>query len=391
MSLAAWHLSEKELAGEFVRRCFASSDPNPTPPANISIRHDRGAKDLTWTQALDQIGHGIKSTTLIDLLYLFRNYHTPAEGTYARLLQSVSRTMEACYHQSLLREISPVTRHSLIRIEGIVRPRLNDSYEARSIWVMLTSMCSPRELLMWTETLFREDLGAPSHTYSPCLSGGRTDYTRHDFRRLLSAAGRDLVRGDVALGVAQRFRITLAESSHEAICLPETTTRSVVTARDATYVVTDQYLLKALSYPITNTVVGKNLLVSVLPRFVTCVLSNQFRERGQIRVQDNITMTERCEYCGSTLVEYDEADGVVSLVYLADPEHLSIITDPQNQILIDNPRVHYLLLTSNGTVLEITDIFVSLRRFNYAVIGLIIAAILVILFAICRIARRTRL
>ncbi|CCE57403.1 M75 protein [Murid betaherpesvirus 1] len=394
VSTALWRQSELELFGEFIVHCFKTTTPNPTPAFQTRMQITEKHKPAHSSNAIDvrvlaaTYSSGMHAASMADLAFLLRSTRIPPNVNTDALLQKLLFTTDAYYRMSLKIPLSGSMRRILIRVDLTVRTQLNESSVARRHFVLLTSMCSPREQISWGELLMNPQRGAPSEIYSPCVSGGRRDYTGPSVRALMESAHRPERRAEQVMSVTEALRPKRSQMSDEANCVPDSTQGAVITANEKTYLISSDFLVKGLAIPVSNTVVDRNLMITVLDRRSPCVLSRSYRERGSVIVMNNITFTERCEFCASTLVEYDEVDGLTSIMHIPSIEVLKYLTDPENDILVATPRVHYLLLTANGTVFEVTDILVNVRpSMPYSVVvALVIIAILMALglYRLCR-------
>ncbi|AAF99165.1 pR75 [rat cytomegalovirus strain Maastricht] len=398
-----WRQSELELIGDFARRCFgaSSADGNPTPPfrSRAALRtpppendfYDNGrATADVLSRALSAYARTLHASTLADLAYLFRAPPASPGPTPVSLLPQLLPTAEAYYTHSLTAPLPRTTRRVLIRIDGAIRSHLNASEAARTLFAILASMCSPRELLTWTDILHDARIGGPSDAYSPCLSGARKDYTEQSIQELLRTARRSEGRAALVMLASERLRPAHRELSHEGSCAPESVPTATITTEDRTYVISTRYILKGLVFPIGNTVIGKNLLITALERRSPCVYSTSYRSHSSITVLKNITFTEHCEFCGSVLMEYDEVGGINSLIYIPTLADLKQITEPKNDILVATSRTHYLLLTKNGTVFEVTDILVDIKSMSYPVVILVVLVGLLGLFGLYKVCSRRK-
>ncbi|AFX83390.1 B75 [Murid betaherpesvirus 8] len=387
ISTAAWRQSELELMGEFVQRCFNTSTANPTPPFQFRMTLKKGVESSDLRKKIASFASGMHASTLADVTYLLRATTIPPTVNEEELLRKLLFNVDAYYRASLNAPISSPIRRILIRIDHSIRTQLNASTTARKHFLLLASMCSPRELLIWSEVLHNPNKGSPSEIYSPCLAGARRDYNSATVRALLHAARRPEHRSNTVIKTTHLLRPKRKELAYESTCIPETIPGTTITAEQRTYTITPEYILQGLVYPISNTIVGKNLLITVLNHKTQCIISKTYRKHASITVMKNITFTDQCEFCGSTLVEYDEVDGVTNLIYIPTIEDLKFITNPRNRILVATQRIHYLLLSKNGTVLEVTDILVNIQSVPYVLIVILAMSFILLLLGCYKICR----
>ncbi|AWV68161.1 M75 protein [Murid betaherpesvirus 1] len=397
VSTALWRQSELEMFGEFIVQCFKTTTPNPTPAFQTRMKITEKHKPVPPNNNIDvrilaaTYSSGMHAASLADLAFLLRSTTIPPNVNTDALLEKLLFTTDAYYRLSLRIPLTGAMRRLLVRIDLTVRTQLNESNVARRHFVLLTSMCSPREQISWAELMMNPQRGAPSEIYSPCLSGGRRDYTGPSVRALLDSAHRPEKRAEQVMSVTDALRPKRSQLSDEANCVPDSASGAVVTSLEKTYLISSDFIVKGLAIPVSNTVVDKNLMITVLERKSPCVLSRTYRERGSIIVLSNITFTERCEFCGSTLVEYDEVDGLTSIMHIPSIEDLKYLTNPDNDILVATPRVHYLLLTVNGTVFEVTDILVNVRpSMPYSVVVVLVIIVILLALGLYRLCRHKR-
>nr|WEG69072.1 envelope glycoprotein H [Mastomys natalensis cytomegalovirus 2]WEG69210.1 envelope glycoprotein H [Mastomys natalensis cytomegalovirus 2]WEG69349.1 envelope glycoprotein H [Mastomys natalensis cytomegalovirus 2]WEG69487.1 envelope glycoprotein H [Mastomys natalensis cytomegalovirus 2]WEG69625.1 envelope glycoprotein H [Mastomys natalensis cytomegalovirus 2] len=387
ISLPAWRQSELELAGQFIRRCFRTLTANPTPTFR-SRAVLKTKDDLHISNIIASLSTAMHTATMADLTYLFRSETIPPNANQNILFEKLLLSVDSYYRSSLKNPLSTQTRRVLLRVDEAIRTQLNTSEPARIHFLLLASMCSPKELLLWSEALYTPNKGAPSELYSPCLCGARRDYNHNTIKTLLSTARRPAYRGDTAMMVSKLFTPPRKEVAEESYCLPDTVSSTSITSAEVTYVFTSEYAIKGVIYPVTNTVIGKNLIITVLKRQTACILSKKYRDLASVTVVNNVTFTERCEFCGSTLVEYDEVGGLTNIIYIPTFIDLQFITDPQNRLLVATPRIHYLLLTKNGTVLEVTDILIRMKRVSYSIMIISMVATTICLAGLYKLCRR---
>nr|WEG69761.1 envelope glycoprotein H [Mastomys natalensis cytomegalovirus 3]WEG69901.1 envelope glycoprotein H [Mastomys natalensis cytomegalovirus 3]WEG70041.1 envelope glycoprotein H [Mastomys natalensis cytomegalovirus 3]WEG70181.1 envelope glycoprotein H [Mastomys natalensis cytomegalovirus 3]WEG70321.1 envelope glycoprotein H [Mastomys natalensis cytomegalovirus 3] len=391
ISDAAWRQSELELIGNFVHRCFQTANADPVPPLQSRMTfmktsdksHENDVRKVVATLAT-----AMNVGTLADMTYLLRADNIPPNVNEDDLFHKLLYTVDAYYRTTLRNSLMTSMRRVLIRVDAAIRTQLNESNWARMNFVLLASMCSQREMLDWSAVVVDPKKGAPSEIYSPCISGARRDYTQETLSSLMRASRRPEYRAEVMINVTHILRPLRYELSDETRCVPEGTLGAIVTAPLKTYSITSEFILKGLTIPVRNTVVGKNLLITVLEHRSQCIVSRTYRELGSIVTLKNVTFTDQCEFCGSTLIEYDEVDGLTDIIHIPTITDLKYITDPENEILIATPRVHYLLLSKNGTVLEVTDILVNVKKISYPIIVVLLIVFILLcigLYKLCRI------
>lgn len=402
IGIPLWRQSELELIGEFARRCFGTSNSkNPippfttratfrTPPPENAFYKTKPTSEKDMLYAILTHAKEIHPSTLADLAYLFRTSHAPPDPNTEMLIPQLLTEVEKYYTSSLTSPLPITARRVLIRVDEAIRSHLNTSQAARALFALMASMCSPRELLTWSDILYDDKIGSPSNTYSPCLSGARKDYTQQSMQDLLRTARRSESRAETVMTTSKHLSPAHHELSHEGNCVPENMPTATITSAEKTYVISTKYILKGVVYPIGNTVIGKNLLITALDRRSPCIYSTSYRSHSSITILKNITFTEQCEFCGSTLMEYDEVGGINSLLHIPTLEDLKLITNPENDILVATSRTHYLLLTKNGTVFEVTDILVDIKSMSYPVVILVVLVGLLGIFGLYKACSRRK-
>lgn len=96
-------------------------------------------------------------------------------------------------------------------------------------------------------------------------------------------------------------------------------------------------------------------------------------EPRQIPKIQNFTRTQKsCIFCGFALLSYDEKEGLETTTYITSQEVQNSILS-SNYFDFDNLHVHYLLLTTNGTVMEIAGLYEERAHVVLAIILYFIA------------------
>lgn len=85
------------------------------------------------------------------------------------------------------------------------------------------------------------------------------------------------------------------------------------------------------------------------------------------------------------MIEYDEIGGVNNIIYLEDTLDLLYVTSSNSDMLVASPRTHYLMVTKNGTVIEVTDIVVDINETSILLIIVYVIFSIAVLFGITRV------
>ncbi|AAK57120.1 Y75 [Tupaiid betaherpesvirus 1] len=295
--------------------------------------------------------------------------------------------VDSIHHEATLTRLSPRHREDLYLLNEISHRSTDFLPLRRHILTAQTSLCSPREIFLWNGMVYKGAGLSLRSIYTPCFGGGRRDYTTERLDELFGLTTSGKLHRHTLHQLLKRFRPTRLGTFPQLACLPDDVPHAVIPLGNYTYVLSPRYLLYGRTFPITNTVIGNDLVLTVTDEKRNCTRTELIHDPGTITVVKNITSTQRCEFCDSALVEYDEVKGLTDIFYLPTLSDILYVTDPANGLLAASPRTHYLLFTRNATVLEVTDFLVEIKE--TPVILIIVFALLSIgaLFCLYRFCR----
>lgn len=363
-------------ARDFITRCFGKPTNRPDfnlagEVANISLEYNALYKNMN-------------PSSVLNAMYIVgetgNNPIIPREA-----LETLAQHAVRINREAMLSSISPDDRAFLYLLNEVIHrtERLQDLREL--ILVSQTGSCSPKELYQWADHVYLGSGLTIRNLYTPCAGSGRRDYTRERMDSLFRLSFSSKINTATLENMIHHFQPSNMKTFKQLACISEEERYAAVTLPESTYVISSKYLVQGMMYPVSNTVVGTPLIVTAVPKREECTLTNVLYNPAVIPVLKNITSTERCEYCESVLVEYDELHGLINLIYLHDNSDLSLLTNVDNDILVTSSRIHYLMLTRNGTVLEVTEVLVDINETSVLLIAVYVIFAIVTLFGLYRI------
>lgn len=346
---------------------------------------DRTATPIYFENAMETAGallrHQPQSASWItnymqlELVYVTVTTNGTITVTHDTLKALLYEFMMPIHKHAMMRVLNGHERSTLYMLNDISHLAYEHADMRRLAFAIQTGICSPKELYQWSAYVYSGNRGITG-MYTPCAGSGRHDYTQDRMNSLFMLNMRKEINTDVLRGIFAHYQLYGVSTFAQLSCIPPKEKYAVATLEDATYVLSQTYIVQGSTYTVSNTVVGNSLIVTSIPNSATCVRTTVLYNPADITVVRNITSTEKCEYCQSMIVEYDEVHGIINLVYLQDVQDLLFVTDTSNGILATSPKTHYLLLTRNGTVLEVTEMIVDIKETS------IILIIVYVLFAI---------
>ncbi|AEV80926.1 envelope glycoprotein H [Saimiriine betaherpesvirus 4] len=282
--------------------------------------------------------------------------------------------------------ISRHDRRELGLMAFIIHSTSSYNKQRRQIFATLTGLCSMPEANHWSNIVTKgADLGL-ADLYTPCSGGGRRDHTLERIAKLFPAMTPKSTSTQTLFRVLTFFRPSINRFP-EISCLNTEDTFTTVTLPRHTFLFTNEHTIAGTSFPVTSTIVGVNIIITVIPSNATCQRSNQMHTTLPIVMAKNITLTSECNFCESALIEYHDEAGLVNLMYLHDTEDLKFTLDDKNKIFVNYPRTHYIMALRNGTVIEVTDVVLDIKDTSLLVLTLYTTAALFGLFLLYRIFR----
>ncbi len=243
--------------------------------------------------------------------------------------------------------------------------------------LLSTALCSALEI---GEVLRGLALGTESGLFSPCYLSLRFDLTRD---KLLSMAPQEAMLDQAAVSNAvDGFlgRLSLEREDRDAWHLPAykcvdrlDKVLMIIPLINVTFIISsDREVRGSALYEASTTYLSSSLFLS--PVIMNkCSQGAVAGEPRQIPKIQNFTRTQKsCIFCGFALLSYDEKEGLETTTYITSQEVQNSILS-SNYFDFDNLHVHYLLLTTNGTVMEIAGLYEERAHVVLAIILYFIA------------------
>ncbi|APT39812.1 Cy104 [Cynomolgus cytomegalovirus] len=282
--------------------------------------------------------------------------------------------------------LSRFSRQELYLASGIIHSMLNYSAQRRDIFAFETGLCSLAELSHWSQLIGSEEHNHVSDLYSPCAGSGRRDHALEHLQKMFPRATNSRTI-KTALSILETLRPQTLATFPEISCVSTSKSFAAFTvSQTATYLVSNEYLARGTSFPVLTTVVGRSIIITYIPANSTCSASSSKHDTLPIVMIRNITL-EHCEFCKSTLMEYDDSEGIVNTMYIYDTEDLLFALNYDNHVIAKSPKTHYLMLLQNGTVFEVTEAVVDQTDTHIALIVIYILAAIVGLYLLYRIVK----
>lgn len=249
------------------------------------------------------------------------------------------------------------------------------------VYVLTTSMCNTLEMAELIQKMTAVDQIYFNETFSPCYTSLRFDFNKD---KLYSSAyqSSDLSAYDKQTGVSNLYNVLHEEHIDSLTQLPGIkcldSNYSLILAiplPNITYFMSKTQIPKAKNYAITQVYLNSHMYISaVLPN---CSLLPGSDAVNPIPIVYNISNPKHeCIFCESILLNYDEQGGFQSMMYVTSKsvqDQLFLSTSP----FFDSTNLHshYLLLSNNGTVVEIRG------KYREQVLSLVIFILFIISFA----------
>lgn len=278
------------------------------------------------------------------------------------------------------KKIISENREMFFMLAKIIHTYLIDTQIQKKIIMIMNTLCNPKEILTWSKFLESNNVTI-SNMLSPCIGSGRRD-VNEKFLNVLSKYTNhklNIQKMNTILNIYNEDFKTLPHVS----CLPSYKKLIIIPLLNQTYVISPSYVIKGITHAVTSTILDTNILITAIDIKTPCQKTSFKFKSDTIKSVKNIT-TQKCEFCESAILEYDDVEGVLSVIYAKGNDELRQITDPKNDFMITNSRTHYLLLSSNGTVYEITSINLQISEFSIILIFVYLIIAGVVLFGIYR-------
>lgn len=303
--------------------------------------------------------------------------------TEERDIENALYEMKSIHRAGLVSPLSPRQRNLLYMMAYVMHHTAAFPDIRREMLAMQTSLCSPQELYNWAPHVSSAGL-TMQEMFTPCSGSGRRDYSEAriaeivQLNPLTTKTPADLYR------ILAHFDRSNLTNFPALSCISHLSGYVAVTLKDVTYVVSSNVILKGTSYPVTNLAVDKTMIVTVSPAQQPCEQTEVAHATRSIPIVKNITIGNDCEYCKSAIMEYDEVNGLSNIVYLADTADLVLVTNLDNRILASSPRTRYIMMTANGTLIEITSVIIDIRQTSIFMIMLYCSLGVLLLYGLYR-------
>ncbi|AEV80612.1 envelope glycoprotein H [Cercopithecine betaherpesvirus 5] len=365
------------LAEEFLSSCMAKTQPRNTLiyPKAIEMAN-------TTLTASGQISSVLSINRLVYILARQNQHQLINKAAMEQVLQLI-RLLHKTHISSF---ISRFARQELYLAGSTIHSMLNHSTERRKIFVLETGLCTLAELSHWSQLIGSAEHLYVSDLYSPCAGSGRRDHALEHFQKMFPKATKSRTV-QTALSVLDILRPQTVGTFPEVSCVSTDKSFAVLTVSSAiTYTVSGDYLLRGTSFPVMTTVVGHSIIITQVPTNTTCSPSSSKHETLPIVMLRNISL-EQCDFCESAMVEYDDSQGIVNVMYIDDREDLLFALDESNNIFVRSPRTHYLMLLKNGTVFEVTEAVIDQTDTHIVLIVIYALAAIFGLYVLYRIVK----
>lgn len=342
---------------------------------------ERLAAMLMATVKMEELGH--LTTEKQEYALRLATVGYPKAGVYSGLIGGATSVLLSAYNRHpLFQPLHTVMRETLFIGSHVVlrELRLNVTTQGPNLalyQLLSTALCSALEI---GEVLRGLALGTESGLFSPCYLSLRFDLTRD---KLLSMAPQEATLDQAAISNAvDGFlgRLSLEREDRDAWHLPAykcvdrlDKVLMIIPLINVTFIISsDREVRGSALYEASTTYLSSSLFLS--PVIMNkCSQGAVAGEPRQIPKIQNFTRTQKsCIFCGFALLSYDEKEGLETTTYITSQEVQNSILS-SNYFDFDNLHVHYLLLTTNGTVMEIAGLYEERAHVVLAIILYFIA------------------
>ncbi|QQL09881.1 Ba104 [Baboon cytomegalovirus] len=365
------------LAQDFATSCIGKTQPRTTL--------------LLYPNAVQLVNKTLKEGKISSVLTLHRLIYILSRQNHHNLITAKDmdhvRDLVLRIHKLHISSfLSQFARQELYLASGIIHSMLNHSNARREIFALETGLCTLAELSHWSQLIGSEGHIHVSDLYSPCAGSGRRDHALEHLSAMFPKATNSKTLR-TALSVLNTLRPQTLTTFPEVNCISTEKSFAVLTVSSSiTYTISSEYISKGVSYPVVTTVVGRSIIITRVLANATCSPSSSKHDSLPIVMIRNITL-EQCDFCQSAMVEYDDSQGIVNVLYIYDRQDLLFALDSSNQIFKKSPRTHYLMLLKNGTVVEVTEAVVDMTDTHLALIIIYALAAIFGLYILYRLIR----
>ncbi|ATA58251.1 Glycoprotein H [Eptesicus fuscus gammaherpesvirus] len=304
-----------------------------------------------------------------------------------RVIKGLAAFMDALYTSFTYGfDLHPWARRALFGVYGILHSggarfiRADvDNEDLRSAYVLATSMCTSSEISTLVSRFSGGHALEVRDIFSPCFMSLRFDFTRD---KLVSQSMQSVQLSSVqtrrgASGLLEFMRATHIATSLNVLPVSRCLDHSgpiflAVPLKDLTYIVSSVPVQNALVYRVYQTFLRSTIVISAVRPDCTPFsptdgvgdennLTLPFPRAGPRRIPVVYNFSHprtSCTLCHSALLSYDELDGLLSMMYITN-RHVqnNMFTDLSPFFDNNNLHTHYLLLMSNGTVIELRGLY----------------------------------
>lgn len=264
---------------------------------------------------------------------------------------------------------------------------------AMRVFAACTSMCSNLEVIYMVRALgaASSDSVDVDSTFSPCYMSTRFDLTPTKLGSA-AAADKDTLPSEIEMGSQGFFNTLMARQAASLDRLP--LARCVRNLSDVLLVVPADNLTFALSrkpipgmvnYEIEEVFLqsGAATAVALIPH--DCHHSPSTPEKLPINLIPTLVPPRHgCPFCRTTILSYDEKDGLQSVAAVTNEKVQGRLLSQKSIFFKQNDmHIHYLLLLNNGTVVEISSVYMT-RAVDVLVFSLFFISFCAGIFAVYR-------
>lgn len=363
-------------AQDFVKRCI------DVKAIDLSFQHVVGIVHAILSGKLTH-APWVSGQFELELIYTMAKANGSITIAHDGLKAVIYEYMIQIHKTAMVRDLGRFERSMLYMFNEIVHATRDLAQLRRLISAIQTGICSPKELFFWTSHVYGGKHGL-LEMYTPCAGSGRRDYTQGRMNSLFLMTLRKGIDTELLQSIFMHYQARDMSTFDQLACIPPNERYAAATLQDVTFIISQAYLVEGRTYLVSNTAVGNNVVVTAVQNNATCVRTNVMHDPASVTVAKNATATDKCEFCQSMLVEYDEMHGIINLIYLHDTQDLLFVTNIDNKMLTASPKTHYMMLTRNGSVIELTDIIVDIHEMSILLIVVCVIFAIVALFGIWR-------
>ncbi|APZ76277.1 envelope glycoprotein H [Murid herpesvirus 3] len=283
---------------------------------------------------------------------------------------------------SLGSPINPEDRITFFLLYEFIRKYTGTHFtEIRTLFV---TACSLDEITLWANNSIHHENNF-INIFSPCIIS-RRDISKELLAKIFLSNTDSTVSNNI-INIINTFKLPYTYTKQSLSCISYITQTIPLELKDITYILSNTYVLQGTNYPITTTSVKTNIILTSVKDTSMCRVTNYKYKETELVHFKNITVESKCTICDSYLVIYDDIVGVLHVLYIQTTETLLEYLDPDNEKLIDSPRIHYLLLLNNGTAGQITPFKSRFGQGSIVMIFVYIIIITIIILIVYRVVK----